>query len=87
LDASGDPTEGRETKDGGFNPSKLLLGESDPGVLMTSAFTTPRTCRTVPLLGVMIMGASFRKSLEKLALDMYEFLDDTPETPECCDAG
>jgi hypothetical protein len=86
VDASGEPTEGRVIR-GGFNPSELLLGESDPGAFMTSAFITPRTCRTAPLVGVIIMGASFRKSLEKLALDMNEFLDDIPETPERCEAA
>jgi len=83
VDASGEPIEGREVK-GGFNPSELLLEERDPGVLMTSAFTTPKTCLTAPLVGVIIMGASFRKSLEKLALDMKEFLDDMPDR---CDAA
>jgi hypothetical protein len=86
VDASGEPTAGREAS-GSFNPSELLLGESDPGVLMTSAFTTPTTCLTAPLVGVIIMGASFRKSLEKLALDMNEFLDDIPEMPERSDSA
>lgn len=36
----------------------------DPLALITSALTTPKTCRTAPLVGVMIMGASLRKSLE-----------------------
>jgi hypothetical protein len=62
-DANGEPIEGREAKEGGgFKASELL--ERDPGALITSALTTPKTCRTAPLLGVIIMGASFRRSLE-----------------------
>jgi hypothetical protein len=71
-DARGDPTGGRDWRE----PSEVV-GDSAPA-LMTSALTT----RTLPLTGVMIMGASFMNSLAKLALDMYEFLEETPETPE-----
>lgn len=61
LDARGEVTEGRGTERG---PS-ADMGDKDPA-LITSALTT----RTFPLTGVMIMGASLRKSLPKLALDM-----------------
>lgn len=66
-------------------PSELAPDER--GALITSALTTPSTWRTLPLIGVMIMGASLRKSLAKLAPDMYEFLDDTPDTPDTVDKG
>jgi hypothetical protein len=73
LDARGDVTEGRDI---GRGPS-AETGDNEPA-LITSALTT----RTLPLTGVIIMGASLRKSLAKLALDMYEFLDDAAETPD-----
>jgi len=77
LDASGDVTGGREMR----GPS-AETGDREPA-LMTSALTT----RTLPFTGVMIMGASLRKSLAKLAPDMYEFRDETPEMPEICDGA
>lgn len=61
LAAKGDVTGGRDI---GRGPS-ADMGDKDP-VLITSALTT----RTLPLTGVTIMGASLRKSLAKLALDM-----------------
>lgn len=81
LAANGDVTGGRDI---GRGPS-ADNGDKDPA-LMTSALTT----RTLPLTGVMIMGASLRKSLAKLALDMYEFLEEaaeTAETPERCEGA
>ena len=51
------------------------LEESDealPGVRMTSAFTRPRTCFTVRVAGVIMTGVSFKKSLAKLPVVMYE---------------
>ena len=44
------------------------------GVRMTSALTTPTTCFTVPRIGVTMTGASFKRSLAKLPVVMYEFL-------------
>jgi hypothetical protein len=54
VEASGDLTEGLDITVDGLKASPL----------MTSALTTPRTCLTAPLLGVIIIGASLRKSLE-----------------------
>jgi hypothetical protein len=71
--ARGDLAGGR---DAGRKPS-ADTGDKEPA-LMTSALTT----RTFPLTGAMITGASLRKSLAKLALDMYEFRDETAEMPE-----
>jgi hypothetical protein len=59
--ANGEVTGGRLTL-GSFNVSERGV-EGGGGVLITSALTTPRTCLMFPLVGVMIIGASFRKSL------------------------
>jgi len=58
--AKGDVTGGRDVSEGDLRLSVLGVG----GVLMTSALTTPSTWRTVLLVGVIIIGASLRKSLE-----------------------
>jgi hypothetical protein len=72
-DASGDLRDVRKS---------AVTGVKEPA-LITSALTT----RTLPLTGAMITGASFKKSLAKLALDMYEFLDETAEMPERVDGA
>jgi hypothetical protein len=81
VPASGDETEGRF-----IDPRVGGLRVSDDGAWITSALTTPRTCLNAPWVGVTIMGASFKKSLEKLAPDMNEFLV-TPEMPEIWDGA
>jgi hypothetical protein len=57
---------------------------TEPGAFITSAFEMLSTCRTAPW-ELMITGASFRNSLEKLAPVMQESLEDTVEMPERCD--
>jgi hypothetical protein len=48
---------------GGFKPSDEPLLEAREPALMTSALAAPTTWRIEPFMGVIIIGASFNKSL------------------------
>lgn len=62
------------TVDAGVRPpEEYTEGEVPPGgVRTTSALTRPTTCLTERVVGVMITGASFKKSLAKLPVVWYE---------------
>jgi hypothetical protein len=67
---------------GGFKLSDEPLLEARESALMTSALAAPTTWRIEPFMDVIIIGASFNKSLALLTLDMYEwyeFLDEMAE--------
>jgi hypothetical protein len=72
----------------GTRKVSVVLGieGTEPGAFITSALEMLSTCRTAPW-ELMITGASFRNSLEKLAPDMQESLEDTVEMPERCDSA
>ena len=93
---SGSSSCSRRTSDG---PSELAVkrertekreanevGVDGPDVLTISALTDPITCRTTPpCVGVTITGALSSNSLVELMLEMFEFLDGTPEIRDICD--
>ena len=68
-----------------MKPSDEALLEPRESALMTSALAAPTTWRTEPFIDVIIIGASFNKSLAELALDMYELYERLDEMSERTD--